>query len=202
MALALDTPAAARITATVRGAAWLVEMQFTTETLRFTTAPVNVPALGYSWLGLGQLCEVANLAESADASAARLTISLGSTNPELLAAAIGNVAAYRGRRARLYLQLFDEQFQPVGAPRQRWAAYLDKGQVTRKASPAAGGASQGRIEMVCTRAGMARARNNQGLRLTDAQQQQRWPGDTGLRYVQQLLEQPSTWLSRRFQELP
>lgn len=202
MALALDSPAAARIAATVRGAAWLVEMQFTTAPLRFTSAPITVDALGYSWLGLGHLCEVGTLAESADASAARLTISLAATNQALLAAALGNVAAYRGRRARLYLQLFDEQFQPVGAPRQRWAGYMDKVQVPRKRSPAAGGGSQGRIEMVCSRAGMARARNNHGLRMTDAQQQQRWPGDTGLRYVQQLLEQPSTWLSRRFQELP
>ena len=132
MPLAFDAPATARLAATVRGAAWLVEMQFTAATQRFATAPVNVSAMGFSWLGLGQLCEVAGLAESADASAARLTISLGSTAPALLAAAIGNVAAYRGRRARLYLQLFDEQFQPVGAPRQRWAGYMDKVQVKKK----------------------------------------------------------------------
>jgi hypothetical protein len=47
---------------------------------------------------------------------------------------------------------------------------------------------------------MSRARNTTGLRLTDAQQQQRYAGDVGLAFMQTLIEQPSLWLSKRFQQ--
>lgn len=79
---------------------------------------------------------------------------------------------------------------------------MDKVQIPRRSpSPAAGGESQGRIEMLCSRAGLGRARNNLGLRMTHQQQLQRYPGDTFLRYVSTLVEQPSLWLSKRFQEV-
>lgn len=201
MALALDVDATASLSATVRGAAWLVLLEFTTGTLRFTTAPVTVTALGESWLGVGNLLELAAVSESVDTAARQLKLSFTAANSAMLAASIGNVDTYRGRRVRVYLQLFGDTFQPVGAPRQRWAGHMDKVQITRQRVPIEGGQAVGRIEMLCNRAGMARARNAQGLRLTDAQQRQRYPGDTGLRYVQTLIEQPSTWLSKRFQEV-
>lgn len=201
MTLSLDSIAQARITASVRGVAWLVELAFTSGTLRVSTFPLDITSGGYTWLGLGNLVDVAAMQESADASAARLTVSLTAVNTAMLAAGLGNVDSYRGKAARLYLQLFDEGFQPVGAAVRRWSGYMDKVQITRQRSPLEqGGESVGRIEMVCSRAGMARARQYQGLRLTDAQQQQRYPGDTGLRYVQTLLEQPSLWLSKAFQQ--
>ena len=64
----------------------------------------------------------------------------------------------------------------------------------------AGGENNGRVEIPCSRYGMARARNYQGLRHTHAQQQLRFPGDVGLQYMQDLIEKPALWLSKRFQE--
>jgi hypothetical protein len=200
MSLSLDGTAAERIEARVRGVAWLVALEFVSGTQRFTTAPVDVVSGGYTWQGMGELSSVSAVQESADSIAARMTIGLSAVNEAMLAAAIGNVDTYRGRSARLYLQLFDEAFLPVGAAVQRWSGYMDKVQITRQRSDGGGGESVGRINLVCSRAGMARARQYQGLRLTDAQQQQRYPGDTGVRYVQTLLEAPSLWLSKRFQE--
>jgi len=199
--LATDASATAQLAASVRGVAWLAEMDFVSGTVRFTTAPQSLTIDGLLYTALGTLVEVSNLQESADTAAERLTIALTIVSASMLAAAIGDPATYRGRQARLYLQLFDETFQPVGAKVQRWQGYMDKTTITRRPAEEGGGEGIGRVEMICSRAGMARARNAEGLRLTDAQQQTRYPGDTGLRYVRTLVEQPSLWLSKKFQEI-
>jgi hypothetical protein len=119
----------------------------------------------------------------------------------MLAAVLGSASTYRGRAARLSLQLFDEAFAPVGSPVPRWSGYMEPVKVTRRAAtPDDGGGGGGRIELPCNRAGMARARNYQGLRHTNAQQLVRYPGDRGLEYMQALIEAPALWLSKQFQE--
>jgi hypothetical protein len=181
VSLTLDGTAAARITASERGVAWLVSLEFTSGTVYFTTAPVEISSGGQTYLALGSLVDVANVQESA----------------AMLAAALVDPAIYRGKAANLSLQLFDTGFQPAGAAVLRWRGYMDRMQISRTT----GDKVRGTIEVQCSRAGMARARRAEGLRLTDAQQQSRYPGDTGLRYVRTLLETPSLWLSKRFQEI-
>lgn len=201
MSLALDGTAAARIAAPVRGVAWLVELQFSSGTVRYTTAPMAVTVGADTYLGLGDLAGVSDVGESENTGAEQLALSFSLVNPSMLAATLGNVEGYRGRTARLWLQLFDEAFQPAGAPVLRWSGVMDRVQVSRTPAPEGGGASSGHLELQCSRAGMARARNAEGLRLSHAQQQQRFPLDLGLQYVQALIEQPALWLSKRFQKL-
>jgi hypothetical protein len=198
--LTLDGSASAQIAANVRGVAWLVAMDFSGGVVRYTTAPLSIVSGGNTYTGLGTLAEVTNLSESENTAAEQITLSF-TVNTSLLALTLGNVEGYRGRSAQLWLQLFDETFRPVGAAVLRWAGVMDRVQVSRTRSDVTGGPSSGRIEMQCSRAGMARARNAEGLRLSHAQQIQRYPGDLGLEYVQTLIEQPSLWLSKKFQSI-
>lgn len=185
----------------VAGVAWLAQLDFTSGTIYITTAPQSLTSGGNAYTGLGSLVSIGSLSESADASAEKITLSLSVANAAMLALGLGNVEGYRGRAVRLYLQLFDEQFTPVDNPVQRWSGVMDKVMISRRpadaASPGSGGGS---IDMQCSRAGMARARYYQGLRLTHQQHQSRWAGDTGLQYMRTLIEQPAQWLSKRFQE--
>ena len=197
MSLALDGTAAARIAATVRGVAWLVDLEFSSGTLHYTTAPVDIVVGATTYLG-GKQVDVSAVSESENANAEQLTLGFV-VSPAVLAITLGNVEYYRGQPASLWLQLLDDAFQPAGAPIKRWAGVMNKVQVSRQRSDPTGGPGTGRIELLCSRAGMARARNAEGLRLSHAQQQQRFPGDNGLQYVQTLIEQPSLWLSKRFQ---
>jgi hypothetical protein len=200
--LTLDATASARIAAGVRGVAWLVDMDFSGGMVRYTTWPADVSSGGNTYTGLGVLVEIAALHESADTAAERLSVSLSVADPAMLALAMGDPATYRGRAAQLWLQLFDDTMQPAGAAKMRWRGYMDKLQISRTPAGERGdGNSSGRIEMICSRAGMARARNADGLRLADAQQQARYAGDTGLRYVRSLVEQPVPWLSKAFQAI-
>jgi hypothetical protein len=201
MALTLDGTATARAAAGVAGAHWLLELDFTSGTLYFTTWPLTVVISGNTYLGLGNLLDVSTVGESEDTAADQVTLALNVVNTALLASAIGDATFYRGRAVRLYLQLFDDTYQPVGARVQRWTGTMEKVSVSRTPSPATGGSSSGKIELRCSRSGMSRARNATGLRLTHAQQQQRFPGDMGLEYIQPLIETPALWLSKKFQEV-
>jgi hypothetical protein len=200
MSLSLDATAAARIASTVRAVAWLVDLDFAPAMVRYTNWPLDVTVGANTYLGLGTLAEVGTVAESENTSAETITLGF-QVQPAVLAATLASPENYRGRRVQLWLQLFDDAFQPAGAPVLRWAGTMQPVKVTREPSPATGGASTGRIELPCTRSGMARVRHAQGLRLSHAQQQQRYPGDLGLAYMHTLIEQPSLWLSKRFQEL-
>lgn len=201
MSLTLDGTATARAAAGVAGLHWLIEMDFSGGTQYFTTWGDTVIVGANTYVGRGALLTVSNVTESENAAADRLTISLNVVNSALLALAMGAVTTYRNRAIRLYGQLFDDAYKPAGAAVLRWQGYMDKVQISRTPSPPEGGESSGRIEMQCVRAGQARFRNATGLRLTDAQQQQRFPGDLGLQYVQTLVEKPSVWLSTRFQQI-
>ena len=185
----------------VAGVAWLAQLDFSSGTVYVTTAPQSLTTGGNTYTGLGALVSIGNLSESADSSAEKITLSLSVANAAMLALGLGNVEGYRGRAVRLYLQLFDEQFTPVDSPVQRWSGAMDKVTITRRpADTASPGAATGSIDLQCSRSGMARARYYQGLRLTHQQHQSRWPGDTGLRYMRTLIEQPALWLSKRFQQ--
>ncbi|MGL4574487.1 MAG: hypothetical protein ACRCV9_06835, partial [Burkholderiaceae bacterium] len=105
----------------------------------------------------------------------------------------GNIAKYRGRQARVYMQVFDAEFVPRGTKVLRWQGYMEPVRVVRNAQA-------GTIELPMTRAGMARARNADGLRVTHAQWSLRHPGERGLEYLQGLINEPFAWLSKRFQE--
>jgi hypothetical protein len=181
--------------AAVTGAAWLVQLDFASGVQRFTTFPHTLHVDGYNWLGLGAVTSVGSVTESEEVQADALVISLSVVDTALIALSLGNVEGYRGRRADVYLQLLTATYQPIGPKRRRWSGLMDRVEI-RRASGDDG--STGTIELRCVRAGIARMRNAQGLRLTHEQQLRRFPGDTGLRYVRTLIEQPALWLSRAF----
>jgi hypothetical protein len=199
--LTLDATALARIAAGVRGVAWLVVLEFTSGTIRYTTAPQTLLISGDSYTGLGALATVSALNESENTDAAKITLGFSVVSTAMLGATLGNVETYRGQPAHLYLQLFDEAFQPAGDPVLRWSGTMDRVTVNRTPSDKAGGPSLGTLDLECSRYGMARARNAPGLRLNHAQQQMAYPGDLGLEYVSKLIEQPALWLTKAFQRI-
>jgi hypothetical protein len=181
------------------GVAWLVELDFAGGTQRLTTAPVNIVVGADTYTGLGDLLAVGALSESEDANAERVALTLAITSTAQLAAVLGDASTYRGRPVRLYLHLLDAAYAPVGSKVLRWAGYMEPVRINR--SRTEHGTASGRIELPCSRAGFFKARNFQGLRHTHAQQLQRYPGDLGLQYLQDLLERPALWLSKKFQEV-
>lgn len=197
--MSLDSAAQAQLDSGQYAAAYLVDMHFLSGVLRLATLPLaSINAGGNTYNGLGQALSIAPITHSEDGRADAIKLTLGLKDPALLATTLGSVAGYRGRRVRIWLQVFTSTFQAVGAPALEWQGFMEPVRISASAVPK--GFSR-TIEMPCSRAGIARSRNAQGLRVTDAQHQQRHPGDLFCQYLQPLLEEPFTWLSKRFQEI-
>lgn len=200
--ITVDGTAQAAINANARGFAILVDLEFSTGTQRFTTWPVNVLAGGNTYIGLGNLVAVQGLSESEDRAARRVKVVATVVNNTILASVIGPASVYRGRFARVYQQLMADNFVSAGAPIHRWTGRMERVSVERDApSSVTGSSGGGRIVLDCSRAGAAQARRADTRRSTHAQQSARYPGDRGLEYQQDLVEKPSLWLSKRFQEV-
>lgn len=187
-----DATAIAALAAQARGAAWLIDLAFVSGTLRYTNWPMTVVSGGNTYTSFGTNADVAPIKHSSSVSNDKLALQFSVANAALLSSAIGGVDNYRNRRATVSLQLFDVTFQPIGAKLEVWVGLMDRVEIKRKDQG-------GTIEMLCSRAGMPRARSKTGMRLTNAQQQFDYPGDLGLEYVATLIEKPTAWLSKRFQ---
>lgn len=200
--LTLDATAQTQSQAGVAGLQYLVELFFSSGTLRYTTWSSPVAFSGNTYTGLGDLVSVSDIKESLDQGADKLELGFSIVNTAILALMIGPATVYRNLRVNVYGQFMGGTFQPAGAAKLRFSGYMDAPRVERESPGEDNGYMLGRIILPCWRAGQARMRNASGLRRTHAQQMQRTANaDTGLRYTQQLIEQPSLWLSRRFQQV-
>jgi hypothetical protein len=202
MPLTFDGTAQARVDAPVRGACLLIEMDFVSGLQRLTTYSNSVVSGAYTYVGLGNIINVSQIKESEDTTTEKLEIAIAVTNSAMLALAIGQASDYRNRSVRLYLQLLTETGVAAGASVLRYSGYMDSLVIERsRADPKSGGSGGGYIKFRCSKSGLSRSRRFDGLRLTDAQQRQRFPGDKGLEYVNAIIEKPPVWLSRRFMEI-
>jgi hypothetical protein len=156
MSLDVGAEAGLQLTKDWVGLAWLVEMDFSTGVQRFTNAPVNIDVGSNTYLGFGTLSSISPVKESENVTGEKMTLGFTVVNQAMLALAIGNVAVYRGRSVRLYLQVLDDSFARKGDPVPRWFGYMDKIKISRKRPANIGDKVYGTIEMECTRAGMAR----------------------------------------------
>lgn len=202
MALTLDGTTQSQINQAVLGVHWLIEADFTGGTVRLTTAPIDVTSGGSTYTGLGQLMTVSDVSESGDVAATKVTIGFSIANTSGSSGMnnlLGSIETYRGKAVRLYLQVFDERFVPVGTKTLRWSGYMNP--ISVKPQRNNDGTMGAEVEMPCSRAGMNRFRNFQGLRLTHEQHIVRFPGDLGLQYMAELIQKPTVWLSKRFQEV-
>lgn len=184
--------------------AYLVDLYFAAGTYRLTTWSVDLlrpspEGQPETYTALGSQLGISQITASEDAGPGQVTLSIPLA-PGMLAATLGNVESYRGRRARIrYQVVHPETLQPVGAPIPLYVGEMQPVKVPRTSPTGLGGPVGGRIEMQLTRAGTSNARRQDGARLTDAQQQQRHPGDRGLEYVQALVRGETPWLTVAFQ---
>jgi hypothetical protein len=200
--LTLDATASARSQAATAGIQMLVDLDFDSGILYYTTHAVSISWNGQTYLGLGDLVGVGDITESADQGADKLELSFSIVNASILAAMIGPATEYRNRRCNVWAQFIDDTFIAAGDAKLRFSGYMDSPRVERDQPNVDGGFVGGKIILPVWRAGQSRMRNASGLRRTHAQQMQKTANaDTGLRYTQQLLEQPQLWLSKQFQRV-
>lgn len=199
MSLSFGTAGDAQLASGAYASGYLIDFEFVDTTVRLSTLPLTLSDSGYTYTGVGHHLQVEAIAVSEDGVPNRVKVSLSITDDAMLAATTGSVLGYRGRPITIWQQVYTPQFVAVGTRQLEWRGVMEPVRVSRKRGEAG---ITGRIEMPCSRVGLARSRNAQGLRISNSQQQARYPGDRIAEYLPTLTEQPYTWLSKRFQEIP
>lgn len=200
--LTADTATLARLDAATGGYAWLIELDFAAGTLRYTTwgdtLTATVEGTARTFDGLGNALAVGQVTASLDTDTSQVELSLSLANTAVLAAALGAVETYRNRPVRLYVQALDERGVIDGAAVRVWTGRMEPVRIDVDVD-ADTGTRRGVIRMPCSRLGMARARHNEGLRLSHQQHTRTYPSDRGLEYLADLVATPRPWLSVAFQ---
>lgn len=184
----------AQLASASAGVLYLVEARFSTGTYYFTNWTHNIEWMGQVWLGFGAVISVGAITEVEGIQYPAVDIGLSVSDPAMLALARGNVQTYRGKPVLIYMGVLDDELRLVGEPELEWVGRMDQVRIkTGDGEEDAAG-----VSMRCEMPG----RDNRGpqtLRLNHAQQQARYPGDTGLSRVEALTGRPVAWLSKKFQ---
>lgn len=197
MSQSLGTAGDAQLASGAYGAAFLLDLDLADAPVHLITLPFNKDIAGITYLAAPHL-QVDSIGTSEDSRFDKIKLSLPLTDQVTLARLTGSASNYRGREVSIWFQVFTTGHVPVGNRSLEWRGYMDPVKVQRKAGSQG---ITGRIELPCVRVGVARSRRAEGRRVTDAQQQARYPGDLGCQYIQTLTETPPAWLTKAFQEV-
>lgn len=171
---------------------YFVQFDFAGGTSRLSTANFPITWGGHEWSGVGSIGSIGAVEESEGLEARSITFGLNSAQPAWLALAMGDVAEYRGREAKMYMCPMTESFQLIDTPERCWSGKMDSVTVNVDGE-------NGSIQLKCETSafGLKRA---PALRLNAAQHRKQYPTDTGLDYLIDLIATPQVWLSQRFQK--
>jgi hypothetical protein len=173
--------------------AYFVEMYFTSGIQRVSTFNQPVTWGGNEWLGLGTIVGIGSVSESDGLEASSLNFSINAAQPSWIAIAAGPTEEYRGNSIRMFMCPLDEGFQLIGTPEICWRGLMDM------ISIGVDGDS-GSISLKCETSAYGLKRRPT-LRLNAAQHKTKYPSDTGFDYLTDLIANPQSWLSKKFQQV-
>ena len=184
-----------RLAAPVAGPQYLIEMQFTTGTARLCTWSHAQTWMGQTWQGSGRLVSVSGIQDAEGHQYPSVDLALAIQDPAWLSLCRGDVQTYRRRPVLIYIAALNEVLQPEGEPELVWSGLMDQVRL----STGDGIDKPAVAVMRCELQGRDK-RAPQSLRLNNAQQQARYPGDTGLSRIEEMNAKPVPWMSVRFQK--
>lgn len=160
------------------GACPLVFFDFLGDPMRVWPGFGTLQLGGYDWIGTGDFGGIEGLGSSTTDSAQAVTFTLAGVTAEMQGIAKNSEALVKGRSVIVYAQFFDVTgdypMAPLGGMLSIWSGYMDL--MTYKAA----GPGSRTITLTAEGENADRRRPRFGL-LTNADQQARYPGDTGLK---------------------
>lgn len=171
---------------------YFVEFRFRSGTQRICTWNQPIVALGQTWSGFGQIMDIDRVEESEGTEAKSLNFRI-MARPEWIAAAIGPVSEYRGQPVKMYMCPLDESFALVGTPALAWSGYMDTANLGIDGD-------EGSIQIRAETQAYNLSRQPV-FRINASQHKARYPNDTGLDYLNDLIANPKLWLSKKFQSI-
>lgn len=158
-----------------------VELMFDSGASRANSTPTDITIDGDLYRGVGELGRIGPARESTEVQADKITVGLTGVDPALISIALAD--HYQGRRGTIYHGLLDEDHQAI-APYVVFRGRMDTMPIEL------GKTATIEVQITSRLADWSRPR---GSRLTDEEQQRRWPGDLGLQFVSQTVEKELNW---------
>lgn len=143
---------------------------------------------GQIWEGTAGVASISGLSQPIGTVAQQVTFALSGVDPRIIAAARRQSDSVKGRDCAVFIQLFDDAWQTVGARRHVWSGAMDV--MTYKASSDA----TYTVELSAENLWAGRRKPPHGY-YTDADQQARFPGDVGCQFVASLPGKTINWPS-------
>ncbi len=165
----------------------LFEFQFLSETLRFWDGVTDLTTLdGRVWQASGSVISVSGLEHRPNMGASPATFTMSGVQNELIAFAAGNQQQVVGRPCAVFLQFLNEDASPLDNPVAIWSGNMDTLSFNA-------GAGEQTITLSAESLFVTRTRAPYGY-MTDRDQQARWPGDTGMQFLPDLVNKTTSWL--------
>lgn len=187
MAFFTDAQLTTLSASTVR-VAFLVEFQFASETVYVWNGNYAITSGGKTWQpmkGSGQIDGI-SVGGNQTSDTVDFTLSgIPDGDINILSKALEETPDVNQRTVLIYLQLFDDDWQPNGSPIGIWWGFMQPPKVTRTPANGADGATQ-TVSITAENAFFNRSRPPYG-RYTDRDQQKRSPGDKFFQFTPSLL---------------
>lgn len=141
---------------------------------------------GQTWLGIGEIAGISEIAEASDAAARQLTISLSGVDAAITEPVLSRTN-YKGRAAAIYRGLIDAEQDLVDDPFPAWQGRMDVGSMVWEDTYIA--------QMVCEPLASRLLRANIS-RYSDEDHQLRHAGDKFYEFLPQMEKKDVTWGGR------
>jgi hypothetical protein len=183
--MALSATIAALLAGRTVRCAHLVEFCFDGQARRLWNGNYKITTGGHDWFGERKLGAIDGIeGGSGDLAAAQLKITMSGVDDRLLAMAVSaNRAGYVGEIAKAFYQFFDEDWQVLDDPVACAAGIIDGVETSR--SQAENGTTR-TVSVTATNIFYGRGLPPASF-FTNADQQQRFPGDRGLSYLSEII---------------
>ncbi len=168
--------------------AFLSEFQFVSQTMYVWNGHYRLTTGGHEWLPMNGTGSIDGIGQSSSITSEQVTfrvVGIPDQEASLLALAIEQTPEANQQLAKVYIQLFDDDWQPIGNPILIWFGWMQPPKVSKSAGDMDNGATQ---ELVVTAENVFynRSRPSHG-RYTDRDQQARYDGDKFFQFVSSLV---------------
>lgn len=172
----------------------LIQMEFVDETVRVWNGNTSLIANGETWMPMHGRGSIDGISYSSGTAAESVMLGLSGLPlqaSDLLAKALEQTAQVNQQLVKIFIQLFDAEWQNFGNPIPIWWGYMQPPEIERSGMQASEGATQA-ISIEAVNAFFNRSRPPYG-RLTDRDQQRRHNGDRFCQHMPRLFQATFTY---------
>lgn len=179
----ISAPNQAALESEHSGRVYFIHLDLAVEPFFACTATRTYTWGGYTWLGIGEIAGISEIAEASDAAARQLTLSMSGVDAAIVEPVLSRTN-YKGRAAAIYRGLIDANQNLVDDPIPVWKGRMDVGSMVWNETYIA--------QMVAEPLASRLLRANVS-RYSDEDHQLRYPGDRFYEFLPQMEKKDVTW---------